>query len=187
MGLFDREGTCEKCGGTFPKKQLFEFDASCQGENIAGEKRKVCGQCLMTLFLESLRAYEGRAVIVAPMRRYNAYDFYSFDTLLAAKETRSAAEMNEALVNDLRGLLPPPDTECALCSNEARYTWCPPAVLLNDPFQWEANPKKCPEPLYLCPECLYREFRKKVQEDEIHLDCIMPPHHGPGFMCSWEY
>jgi hypothetical protein len=185
--LFNKESKCEKCGHTLPKKQLAIYDTTHQGQNKNGHTIKVCNDCLMELFYRDLRTFNEPAIVISPIKGFNAYVTYNFNSLLNAKQrSRSIEEDNKKFVDDLMELLPQKDTKCSCCGNKATYTWCPPEIFNNDPFSWEVIKDSEFEHIYLCKDCLVREFQKKMAEADIRFEVLYPPLQGVGFLCSWE-
>ena len=185
--LFIKEAKCESCEKILPKKQLAIYDTTHQGRHKNGQSIKICNDCLMQLFYEDLRNFEETAVVIYPIKGFNAYVYYDFNGLLNTKQSSEyMMENDKNLVSDLTELLPLSDTKCSCCENKATYTWCSSEIFNNDPFLWEVIKETEFEHQYLCKECLIREFQKKIAELNIKLDGIYPPIQQKGFLCPWQ-
>jgi hypothetical protein len=183
--MFKKEVQCEKCGKVISKKQLAIFDTTIQGRNKSGQVIKVCKDCMMDLFYDSLRSNNSPAVVVHPIKKHNAYVFYNFDELLNIKQA-SSKEQNVSFVNDMQKLMPPKEIQCKCHSDKALYTWCSSEIFYNDPYKWEVNRDTKFEVAYLCKECLINEFQSMIREDNITFEVVYPPLGGEGFCTSWD-
>jgi len=186
--LFNKELKCQNCEQILPKKQLAIYDSTHQGQNKNGHTLKVCNDCLMKLFYQDLRAFNEPVVVISPIKGFNSYATYEFDSLLNAKQQSHSFEKdNKKFVNDIMGLLPPSDSKCNCCGNKATDTWCSSEIFINnDPFSWKVNKDSQIENTFLCKECLIIEFQKRISETNIKFEAIYPPIQGAGFLCSWK-
>ena len=185
--LFIKEAKCESCKKILPKKWLAIYDTTHQGRHKNGYSIKICNDCLMKQFYESLRNFDETAIVIYPINGFNAYVYYDFDSLLDTKySSNGVMEDNENLVSDLTELLPTSDTKCSCCENKATYTGCSSEIFNNDPFLWEVIKETEFEHKYLCKDCLIRELQKKIAELEIKLEGIYPPIQKKGFLCPWQ-
>lgn len=185
--LFRKEHTCEKCGIVFQKSGLAVYDSTHQGKNRNGYSMKVCGNCILDMFYEDIRSFNDLAIVISPIKKFNAFVTYDFETLLNARQnSRSSKLSNDKFVNGLKDLLPLTNTKCSDCGNVASFTWCSPEIVRNDPFTWELRNDSEFQHKYLCKECMIREFGKVIKEGDIKLEFIYPPIKGDGLLCSWE-
>jgi len=91
------------------------------------------------------------AIVIYPIKGFNAYAYYDFDSLLNTKHSSEIAkEDNKMLVSDLTELLPLSNTKCRCCENKATYTGCSSEIFNNDPFLWEVIKETGFEYKYLC-------------------------------------
>lgn len=82
----------------------------------------------------------------------------------------SSKEKNEKFVWEMKSLMPLPDTQCNCCENVAFFTWCSSEIFNNDPYLWEVNKVNKLEFTYLCKECLIREYKRKIEEENIEME-----------------
>ena len=177
MGLFNREVRCEKCGAILLKRELCEYDRAHQGR-IKQEKpiKRICNLCMMEMFYTDLQNYKASLVVISPIKKYNAYVTYHFETLF----------YNQDECRSLLELLPSNGEKCTRCGVQAVHTWCAPDVLFrdNDPYKWEVNTQGKHE--LLCSVCLIDALKQGLDVLDITLRNIIPPYKGQGVLTPWE-
>lgn len=182
---FGKSITCQRCGSTIEKGQVNSFDSTIRGHNTAGESLKVCGNCLIEKFNDSLKSFNSRAVVVYPtnsmgwMTKPNAYQFYSFEEM-------DSYGWEEDFITSLDSLLPSVDTKCSLCGDAASFAWVSPEIYFNDYSSGKLNQKGNYEEKFLCTKCLLREFKKKFIEGNLKFDEFLPPVEGESFGTPFE-
>ena len=185
MSFFDflkKEGQCEKCQKTLPKKELNEFDSTVRDEVPNGEIKKLCRSCLMDELLQYLKNFNHRAVMVYPLKDLDgmAYQFYPFHEMLEY-------DWSQKEIDEYEKFLPPHDAKCKECSNEASFNWCSPEIYFNDPFSLKVNTEGHFPQEFLCAECLVKKFRNKIEKENITFNVeFWPPYDSDGFGTSFE-
>jgi hypothetical protein len=181
---------CERCGKTLEKKQVNFFDSTIRGARQDGETLKLCSNCLMEKFTESLARFKFRAIVVYPtvdrgwFSKTNAYHFFTWEEMREIRGYSSDGEANrwpEDYIASLTGLLPPAGTPCSLCGDTASFTWVSPEIYFNDWSSAKVNTEGRYEKTFVCRKCLLHEFRKKTRENNLIFDEFLPPTDGDGF------
>lgn len=185
--LFHRnhqELRCERCGRPVNKKDSCVFDYTLQGRNKDAAEIRLCQICCLTELEMNLRSYPQKAVVVQPSAEHNTYAFYTFQDLEEGTHDR----VMQRMIEDLKGFLPEDGTKCAACSREANTMWCPANLFeCCDPSSAYLNLYERENCVPLCTECLIREFRKKVEEEQIRFNWIYPRIDGrPGYYTPWD-
>jgi len=178
---------CDRCGGSFEKKQLNGFDSTRDGRRKNGEKMRLCRNCLFDKFSEYLSRYNGRALAVYPMKdkHVNAYVFYTLDEL--SKTSWRTGKWPQKYTDQIRQTLPPPNTICQSCmTNDAFFAWCSPEIYSNNYTSDKLNPEGTFRRELLCGNCFAVQFRSKVVENENVFAEFMPPVDVDGFLTSWD-
>jgi len=180
---------CERCGVTLEKKQVNFYDSSLRGARHDGETLKLCRNCLIEKFDESLARFKFRAVMVYPMAgtgwfsKTNAYHFFTWEEMRENHGYSKSGETRwpEDYIVSLTGLLPPAGTRCSLCGDAALFTWVSPEIYFNDWSSAKVNKDGKYEKTFVCRKCLLREFRKKIIENDLIFDEFLPPVDGDSF------
>ena len=185
--LFHRnhqELRCERCGRPVNKKDSCVFDYTLQGRNKDAAEIRLCQDCCLTEMEMNLRSYPQKAVVVQPSAEHNAYVFYAFQDLEEGTHDR----VMQRMIEDLKGFLPEDGTKCAACSREANTMWCPANLFKGcDPCSAYLNLYERANCVPLCTECMIREFRKKVEEEQIRFNWIYPRIDGRvGYYTPWD-
>ena len=179
MSLFKRESNCEKCQMVFQKKELNFFDSTIRGDRFGGEKLHLCQNCFIEMVSEYFKNYRNKAVVVYPIKKYNAYQFYSMKDL-------KKWNFSEKFIENVKQLLSSMSSECDECKRKANFIWCSPEIYNDDPFSGKIDISKPFEKRFLCGNCLSEEFAKKICENNLHFDEFFPPIDFDGFCTSFE-
>lgn len=189
--LFHRnhqELRCERCGRPVNKKDSCVFDYTLQGRNKDAAAVRLCQDCCFTELEMNLRSYPQKAVVVQPSAKHNAYAFYTFQVLREGDKHSIGKDDKLQQIEDLESLLPKDGTKCAVCSREANIIWCPANLFKGcDPCSAYLNLYERANCVPLCTECMIREFRKKVEEEQIRFNWIYPRIDGRvGYYTPWD-
>jgi len=184
MFFSNTEVTCEECKACFPKKNMCIYDSTRQGRMKNERKMNLCQKCaLIRLF----KSFNNKTIIVHPLKKYNAYVYYSFNELLPSSWDATNKDRDIKFVSALRKLIPPDSAVCNCCTDHASFTWCSPEVFDNNPFKTEISPEEDFEAVYLCRECLIKSFSGIVQSENISFSAISPPAiDGEGYYTPWD-
>lgn len=184
MGIFDSDAQCEVCKRVLPKKQIAEYDRTHSGR-IKGETKikRICGGCMTERLFEDIRSFGEPIVFVYPMKKYNAYTTYHFKALIEANNGNKYDETSE-LVEGWKSLLPEDGEKCECCGGRTIHTWCSPDAIYGDPFKWAVDWNA--EHRHLCAECLVKELKQKLEEEDIHIRYVYPPVEGSGVVMPWQ-
>ena len=184
--LFNKEINCARCAQVITKKEAGLYDTSHQGRVKDGFSQRVCQDCLRDLLYEDLRRFQDKLVVIAPIPSKNAMVSYNLDELLRVNQGMGMMKENAAFVQDLKALLPSPTVKCECCGQKATMTFCPSAIIGDDPFSWRISHDESIKTSFLCPDCMVKELKNEFKEKEIRLYAIYPPLLGDSVFCSWE-
>ena len=57
-------------------------------------------------FYKNIREFNGKAIIIHPSKKYNAYAFYQFEEMILRLERTINAGWDDELINDMKTFLP---------------------------------------------------------------------------------
>ncbi|HLD74891.1 MAG TPA: hypothetical protein VJB34_08335 [Bdellovibrionota bacterium] len=184
MGFFDflkKEAFCESCGIKTPKSKLNQFDSTVRDE-IEGELKTLCRNCLMRFFEISLKKFDHRAVMIHPLKKMDtmAYQYYPFEEM-------GDYDWPHEQIKEYEKFLPPEDAKCHECEEKAPFNWCSGEIYFNDPFSTKVNTSGKFSQEYLCAECLLKKFKKVIEREDITFSVeFWPPYDGNGMATSFE-
>jgi hypothetical protein len=190
MGVFDfikKQIICEKCGKEVDKKELGIYDASHQGRIKSGQKLKLCKRCLVNSLVENIKEFDGKAVIIKPSSRYNAYVYYQLEELKKSSGFARNKDWEDSLTNDMSSLLPLDIDKCCSCKNSAQFTFCTLDIFNGaNPYNWEVSMNRENEKSYMCKDCLLNVLIKEFNNEGINISAVYPITKGDGFLTPWE-
>ena len=184
MGFFDflkKEAFCEGCRTTSPKTKLNQFDSTVRDE-IEGELKNLCRNCLVGFFEKYLNKFKHRAVMIHPLKKLDgmAYQYYPFEEM-------KDYDWSKEQIKDYEKFLPPEDATCRECKEKAPFNWCSPEIYFNDPFSAKINVSGNFSQEYLCADCLIKKFKKIIEREDITFNVeFWPPYDGNGMATSFE-
>lgn len=176
MGLFSKDGSCDGCGAVLSRKQLHQFDPTWHRERWSDDaRRRLCTVCLSRALGEYFRAFDHRALAVAPVFEGQAYSFAPLDL-------RTPFLWSDELQDTVRDLLPPRDVGCRRCGEIARFNWCGLEIFQKGPDELRLKPRGTFGEELLCGSCAAAEFERLIQGTSKAFQEVLPPADGDGVM-----
>lgn len=134
---------------------------------------------MMKKYKEYLDVYEGKSVVIEPMKNYIAFPHYTFAEISDGDywPKEGVAELKNIL--DTGGV-------CADCKKAANFLLCSPEIYQNDPLKpFDINNGSCLK-VFLCAKCLCDRLEKIIDEKNIFFDAIHPITDGDGVATSFN-
>lgn len=190
MGLFNflnKKVSCEKCGKEVDKKHITIVDTSHQGRIKSGNRHYFCKECSKYVLIKYISGYKGKAIIIEPSVRYNAYVYYHFDKLKKNTAHSLDKKREKTEIENFMKLLPEEEQKCSHCKNLAQFTFCPIEIFRDaDPYNWDIDTSDAVKKEYLCNKCAINRLSNCIFNQDIAFDAIYPNMKGEGFFTPWD-
>lgn len=196
MGLFSKTRTCGRCGGTFDKKALHEFDTRpdpawqlakveryLADKYEKGEQTYLCDNCARQMLLDYFEDFTHKLIVVKndDPKKYNAMAFYPLDYLRLFDDMAGGTD-NLAFANALARIIAHP-CACGKCGGTGQF-WVAEMDFFkkSDPFTFTVSPNATP-PVCLCKKC----FLSTAAHDIAVTEFVYPPLDiGDGIFMPWQ-
>jgi len=169
---------CEKCFK--PSEKYHKFDPSYRGQFRDAKKMKLCTLCLMKEYKDYLNKFRYNAIVVEPLNKYTAYQYYTFEDMIK-NDWWPSDEIEKLRKIASKG-------NCVKCDEETSLTLCSPEIYHNEPAdgKFYTDDIENLNMKHLCSDCLCDHIEKIIREKNIFFDEVFPIRTGDGLMTSFE-
>ena len=173
LNLFPKkELKCEVCLRPLKDGKYHRFGSSDIPEYKNLKELKLCTLCLVEKYKEYLNRFQHKAIIIEPFdlkRRFNAYDFYTFDVMAKGWDKENVEEVKKLI---------PETGQCIKCGRPSSFLWCSPEIYYGDPYTFRINHEY--KGNLMCVDCISSKLSEIFHQEHRFFDRVLPPLEGDG-------